>query len=439
MARSSVKKSKSTRRGSVSSGSTLGFGKQMLKLGGDALIRQAQKYIAGQSRTRLEQALKKKQMKKKGRITQGVYVGRFNRKSSKTFKQEKLYGDKGALSSVEVSGNVNDNNVCWVGHTTSMQFEVQRLFLIALYRRIVEKISMMKIESSWSQLSEYNLTGAILSIETADHNDGSYLVHTYTIQATDTLDSLSVYTNTVSAQLIGLVGEPTPLTNRLYRYLRLSFAGAGSRYAQIDLRGVQVHYHLKSVLKVQNASTFTAGDNEADDVNAVHLTGRMFHFKTANPNPRKFVMSGSTGDNVQLMSDLTGVNLQRGELISYWDRAWGEVPTKQMFTNCSAASKINLEPGKIKTDRLIYQKSARFIDFLRIWSEPSNADTNLNSDYRRGPLNMLILEKQINFGSNRINLYYEKQQNIGVYITETYANAMLQDFYTRAFSKVAAP
>jgi len=428
MARSSVKKSKSTRRGSAVG--SMGFGKQMLKLGGDALIRQAQKYISGQSRTRLEEALKKK--KKKGRWSEGRYVGRFNRKTSKVFKTEKTYGEKGCLSSVEVSGNVQDPNVCWVGHTTSMQFEVQRLYIMAIYRKLFEKISMMKVESINQPVSEHNLTGAILSIEVADEDDAGFASYGQTLSASDTLNTLADLANPVAQYL---VRDPTSVNHTLFRYLRLSFGTAGNRYAQIDLRGVRVHYNLKSVMKIQNASTFVAGDNEADDVNAVHLTGRMFKFNTANCRPRKFIKDGAN-KNVEFMSDENGVNLQKGSLISVYDRGFNEVPTKGMFTNCTHASKINLEPGKIKSDKLSYSNSLSLVDFIKVWAEPILAERNIVSDKRRGPLHMLILEKQINFGTNPINLYYEKQQNIGVYITEKAASTIIQDYYARAFSRV---
>ena len=371
---------------------------------------------------------------RKGRSTysQGIYQGRFNRKRATNINDEKIFGSKGMLSSVEIQGQVSDGNVCWVGHTTSMQFEVQRIFILSLYRKVLEKFSQMTLDSCQSNLGNYDVTGAILSVETADENDLFFTSTTYIVTSLDTLDSLSSPTNPVTAAILG---TPATVNHTTYRFLKLSSSTVSGRYAHVDLRLMKVHYWLKSKLKVQNASQFSANDNESDDVNAVHLTGRMFKFSSANPRPRKTVRDSTTGLNVEFISDETGVNLQRGANLTSSDRAYNEVPTKEMFTNCTHVSKVNLEPGKIKSDVLYYKKSVGFQDFVKLWAEPVSVDRNMVSDVKRGPCHIVILEKQIGFGTNPINLYYEKQQNIGVYCTEGRSKAIVMDYYNRTVNK----
>jgi len=193
------------------------------------------------------------------------------------------------------------------------------------------------------------------------------------------------------------------------------------------LQGMKVMYHTKSKLRIQNVTQFNAANDEADDLNAVHLTGRNFQLNTNYP-----ITQLDTLAEFYERSRDNGVILTGGSVLNSAtaDQSWIEVPNQGAFATCYRASKINLAPGKIKSDVIEFKRTLGLLEYLRSTVSQYRTVSNEN----RGKCNLIALEKLIGFGSNPIRVYYEKEQWTGVMVRESKSKTMIQDAINNAQS-----
>lgn len=170
------------------------------------------------------------------------------------------------------------------------------------------------------------------------------------------------------------------MVNSLYSEMNNGILGYSSKILDINynttgdrvilvLVDASVSILTKSSLKMQNRSVAVAADNEADDVNNVPLSGKIYG-GTGNA-----LVFRSTWENPALVGNDTTGQMVRGAGATDQLK---EPPQGYSFHNCNTVGKVRLQPGDIKTSVLTYRKTFKLDTAFGIFSlnYVYNSDTN---------------------------------------------------------------
>lgn len=156
-------------------------------------------------------------------------------------------------------------------------------------------------------------------------------------------------TTTFDALALLFAGNLSTLTSQVrFRDLILFGDAAGTTICtQMNLQGSMLHFTSKAALKVQNRTIEATGDNEADDVNNVPLTGKTYEGTGGGTThiASRIPLAIESNYGVAFLSDKTAVSSSSGP----WPM---EPPKPAEVMNCKKSGKIRLDPGKIKTSVL---------------------------------------------------------------------------------------
>jgi hypothetical protein len=239
----------------------------------------------------------------------------------------------------------------------------------------------------------------------------------YTILATDTLMTLAGTSNPITSWLAALRSNlSVPVSISLIHPL----ANWGS-LCSLYFEDLYVDLYTKSTLKIQNVSLALVDDYDAQDVNSVHLTGRMYRFKNAHPRTTSAVAKATAQNlmEVDVNVGVTAFGASTSITTSVGGSALREPPNASFFTNLKGNSKINIKPGEIKSDTIISRMTMSFENYL-INNPASIAQGLETQNYSgKGVFNLVALEKIIHVPNQPvITVNGEVQKTVGCVIKE---------------------
>jgi len=308
-----------------------------------------------------------------------------------------------------------------------------RTVLLCLCRAIIKQLFSKKQIMSFTDV----VTGDPYNLSVGDVIDISYFPN-YTSNAMSNATVAVVAGNTwevIAMKLYTALTEtinPTVMKN--LRFHKIYYKPQGGSYNEPilkDLVTAQFEVNVKSALKIQNRTINTVGNDEADDVDNVPLTGFLYHLKGNNMWSRSFksglscVGTGASASNDVVLYDSftksTGVlDAQAdGEYIqtiaanSAFSKP-SEPPKPYELFNCIKSTKIRMNPGSIKTSVLTQKYKLDFSYFIKLLLEDFNASTSLTQAYnpRKGFCRVFHLEKVIGSDTTSVSLGVENQFDI---------------------------
>lgn len=217
-------------------------------------------------------------------------------------------------------------------------------------------------------------------------------------------------------------------------YAGTAFANA-SRIAacNVELNTLKITVSTKSLLKIQNTTVEKVGESEADDVDRVPLTGKLFQVKGNNImrksngriasgffdlNNDEAVMEkwskqhATTTENLEYYADSGAANNNQ----TVFSKP-AEVPKRWEFTNCESEAYVTVQPGSIHSSVLNSTLTVGLNWFYRfVYGTGSTKEDKINYDPKLGHTKFFYLEKMVGRkplagNVNQINLWVELEVN----------------------------
>lgn len=375
-------------------------------------------------------------------VATAKYKGGFRKpKRVKTNKQS-LALSKGYHITGEIFGIVADPHCAYITHSTYHLTNFSRVIVGALLRKLFakagrpihdKKASLALINPAESQNTRVKWR---LITERIDNSTGAVTTQSLDIPFDATLEWL-VANFAMVAELNSYLDSTVTQweANKLYLYsivMDNESAEAPMLASMIDIRNETIHLTCSSKLKIQNRTKgdLASGDGQenydADRVDNQPVYGYRYHFNHGEPRLRTLrgyptANAGLIPDNFNSI-DFYGLRLTRASAIT--TDQFNEPPNAKLFSNCVKAVKVNLQPGDMKDGTLYWDISGKFTTVIkRLRVKQKNED---NVSGVPGKCEMYGLEEQLRTaGVNPITLGYEKQFQIGCYMTTKPAYALL--------------
>jgi len=314
--------------------------------------------------------------------------------------------------------------VLYIGHTTWAPEEIKKAISRSVLKRIMQKADIdltdftisppvpgggpstytFRFQLWWQSTPQTNV------IVTEQSND--FLVNTPEQFAVDTL-----------VGMYSLLFPPTATDAGVFKRLVMygppgALPGNQAPLATLDLERTKIHICVKSSLKIQNQTSASEADNEADDVNNVPLYGKSYE---GSGNGAVARMLRETGHQQPVPSSPNSYVIRPGNPgLTILPAAYREPPLPSQFSRVQRSAKAHLDPGQIKTSVLNYKKTFYFANLVKILF----TGTVLTEQNRltQGNYRFFCFEKMIQYigtsSSNAIKIAYEVDTKMGVQVTD---------------------
>lgn len=371
--------------------------------------------VAGAAVSRVTKSGKKMSSKTSGRSISGRLGGKLKKKQfkkTKKFDKRLSLMNKGVQSIQEirmVSKTNTDSKyeAVAIGHT-SLPCKVMSLQLgRALIKYIFNGLNVL--------VSDFTIPGEALGCVAGDAIRIRYYS---TMQAT----TLSVFTYVfatgnsfefMASQLAEDIEAVSYIERVRWDDIEYTPVGSSARFTGVllSLSNARVRGYTKSSLKVQNRTVTVSTDNEQGDVNQCPVSGKVYHCKGNNllnlSNRKVLPGVGNTAAlkanevmlyeaYTQQLSSVTASGMERYQPL-YAESTFfkvAECPKASDVFNCVSSSKINIEPGAIKTSQLYLKINLSFQQFVRL-IYAGKLDTIFGFNERAGHTRVMYLEKTI--------------------------------------------
>jgi len=357
-------------------------------------------------------------------------AGRFGNPSGKINAVDKHLAS-GSVYRAEIGYVWTDavNQVSWVAHSTAPANQVARAAFASLVKKLY-KMQSVTIRSHDSLILEGSSYDNQIVIDYKDRDGGAILQHSISIpRATATLNTISndflTWANNFRSATSGVPDQYLKI--QLYDGFN-SVVVTKFVVASLQLSQCRFKFNALSLLKIQNRTINSTGNNEADDVDNVPVDGRFFDYKTNGTTFNDYTTVGAT--SVLTTNADTGV-LPISAPTTTGTTMYKEIPNYKQFSGCRKAGNAHLDPGEIKTSTLIDSFSYTFPKMMKILFEKPTT-VNLHTQYEIGKSRAFAFEKMINAvamtATNQFVLAVEHQYTIGCTIS------VKRDFLTAAFT-----
>lgn len=380
----------------------------------------------------------------------GRYVGRF-KKPRKVRKN--MYLAKGFQHTIEVNGQVSDPDCVYVGHSTFSPVLIIEVIAQALLRKLLTK-------AGWNCTSiTQNIPGYLANtsdcwlfrITRINKDTGVSTSFDYsTPAATDVnIQQICGNSSTGTAPLWpdflnilkefagGSGGTSTSNMNVPYKlmlYRQEANVGIFHQFqCELNLANEKVHLMSSSNLKVQNRTVSADGSGSIDSVSNNPIQGYLYHFKNGAPYTRiedAFLL--------EKMISVTGAITVRAAEMTGSATGLTEPPSGKIFSNCSGQSRIRLDPGNIKHDRINHKVNGKpLLQFLTAFGYGQGTTGNFKKLFGKSAL--IAFEDVINVNvSYNITIAYEVNRLYGCYLTTSKASPALGARYQMTQNSVPA-
>jgi len=354
------------------------------------------------------------------------FGGRGGGKFSRPSKKGKVDIAKklGAKLSYEVYGKCTDPDMVVIGHNTYPVRIICEGIVFAILRKAFKKAINFdaqdvnqEIPAQWYNES----TGCEVVFIWKDASTGTITVTQVTLANNDTISSVANKpttgdsTDSFVTQIYNKFDNETTWNSReLERVIVRGPSSPNIVLCDLNMVNEVITLQVSSQLKCQNR-TFAAesvdevGITSTDRVDTQPLIGKSL-LLTGVPKLKSghipLGLFSPSNTFIGSMVLIRGAELPAGNQ--------GQPYTKQDFTNAYAESKINLQPGDIKSSYIKMYKRSYFNNFLRSIKMVTGSDKVVQAP---GKTNLLFFEEQLNSGSaNNITVSYEQQLFISCYL-----------------------
>lgn len=337
----------------------------------------------------------------------------------------KIYSQKGFVETYEVAGQVADPDCVYILNASLPPYVID-VSVRALVRRLLDKAgwTVRSIDQILSASIAANSQFLRFTLQQEDAN-GSLVPVVYDTGAVDTINTVAgafiqAFSNYSAG--FGLSNDSNVLVPKMFQiYQRVSAGADWFLKAEINLVEEYVNVHSTSSIKIQNRTLAANSSADSEDVTSNPIVGMSYMFK-GMPKTKTVgfysQLNRVRGDGVMLvraaeMTLSTGV----GNTVSP-----REPPLPNLFWNCRKATRVFLNPGKMRTSAVMYHRRMKFLTWLKsIRIQYRITSPNLN-EYTVGDVEMFAFEDMINVNAtNNITLAYEVNRKLGVYF-ETVPN-----------------
>ena len=353
-------------------------------------------------------------------VYSGSKIGRFNRKKSKLSAETKALR-KGYHCTSELHANVADAHCVYLAHSTSHYGLLIKTFTGAMLRKLFLKagLSIPSRDQELPLFSQFDsdgfkivytfqnpVTGAAGTIEYITVNDQSLtaVINAWTALSTH-FNSIFLVANGVEPQCIALYSSDRNIADTNWRLA-----------SQLNLRNEIINWHFVSEMKVQNRTSGAlaeAGDiGDADRVDQQPLQGYLYTFKGGEPRLKHTTNNLLNDDEKLSRIREYGQNQIPSSLLP---QPFQEPPVPKIWSNCTGASKVLLQPGDIKFTKISHRFRGKVPTLFKKLKTTFNESGFLKGI--PGKSQILALEEYMRTpASNQILVGFERELKLGCWL-----------------------
>jgi hypothetical protein len=384
-----------------------------------AALKAAKKQWKAKKKGKVLKKTFKKWKKRSGKRTfnpdTGAYGGKFEVPEKGNLKKQKNLTEmlKNGYHLVQEShGNILDPDCIYIHHSNYMPIEIAKVLTGAIYRKLLRK-GGFEVSNMETELPFYSL----------DDSDGfkiQYATRNPITKAYNIVDHI-ITNDTNFRQLVeqgqtsGRIGEHLILFMRnanfaepyrimLYQSDRNGVATNWRLASELNLECEKVKIDLSSKLVCQNrtkGSGAPEADANVDRVDSQPLKGFIYQFKNADPRLKASSITGTgntdNGSIVYNSGTFQGVRTYGGSTFPNTGGAnalMREPPAAKIWRNIESVSKINLEPGVMKTSYISNSYENYLITLLKKFRMNVSSDPIANfRDVKAGKCQIMALEE----------------------------------------------
>lgn len=330
-----------------------------------------------------------------GRATMGGFIPKARRSAYRATRKRFQIDSAGCSLTREYGGEVTDEHCVILGHATAAYELTKKIFFLGLLKKLSILMGQPFVRcSDVPDYADYTNDRVIVLYRGPASADAEAAITFNPGAAAYTWENIADY---FVAQTDGLAPE--------YILTTIQFTpGTGGRvkHARLNLRNAKVKYYAKSSFKFQNRTIETAGDDNAD-VDNVPVNGKQYSGKW---NGSRYT-GDKAGTTPIIGADTNGLIVVQAAA----NEDLKEPLIAQHWTNCKAAGKIRLDPGKLRTSLLTTQMTLPVNEFFsRIQSAAAGTTT---SEIKLGQHTFYAMEKMI-CAINAVNMTFAYEHNLNL-------------------------
>jgi len=287
---------------------------------------------------------------------------------------------------LERYGTAAHANVCYLGAQTAPASAIGKSVGVAFLRMVMKRHYHIEYSSTSQQLRPLS-SGTASGLDSANAAGFSFphaikfwrsvvsdslppvvnVATTYTFPAAAAADATVasfadwfVQNIFLSADFGGFAGVSSVDTTELYGYQFVQAHHPFLNGPVMPLEGQYLTAYSVVRMHIQNVTPADDGGLSTDRVDVNPIKGKLMRFKDPTPvikDDRGIDNTGSTNYGYLLQQDLDGDGIIWPNPATPPSGPWTQLPTADMFRNCSGMANISLEPGSIKDYSLTFKFS----------------------------------------------------------------------------------
>lgn len=365
----------------------------------------------------------------------GRYAGKIKPRRRVKWNFKSKAQAKGYSIHFEKGGSVTDPYCVYIGHGTCPQVLMRRIMIGCLLKTLLNRLGIAF--SNTVQPLNFLTIGDIITIryrrdqETATESTVNFTLPTNQPTFQTLVDAL------VNSWVLSTQGQ-TFQDNEQWKLVEIMFnpGGTGDLTAiRIPLENAYITFEAQSSLKLQNRSVPSDTDDNADEVDRIPVTGKIYRFSGSGTNFKRTALAAIGEINFEPVGE------KQDGIFTYAAGAVGgadvlkEPPLPQNFVRCKSYNKISCNPGEIKVSTVKYKRTMHINTLMRyvVATNESIADGQVRILQKYGMFNLIAMEKLIetsNTASTQlINLAYEVDYKIFGYLSTKAINSTIGEHY----------
>jgi len=379
-----------------------------------------------------EMSLQKYKSFRKKSMGIGGFIGGY----TKTKKFHKKVTDKYFSNIIEAQGTISDANCVYIGHSTMPPDRALRNVAYAMFRALWANRGFYIQDFQGVLPGNYRIIAQYRESPTGVVTDATVSDGVGTKSLDNHVNDFVVwYLNQVST-----LGNKQIIVDTLV-YTPYTAAGISTgNEISADVSIYNLHassIHLISInnFKVQNRTKHLAGTTDEEETTTANDTAPLVGMIYGGKSNGMWVKTNRGNNLTSLVAaDSTGI-------IGYCPTTAGtlhsdlwEPPAPSYFANCHKVGSIKLEPGEIKTSKLVSKYRSNISRFLMELAPVFNASYNVA--FRQGTYNILAMEKLLGIKSSavvqpKVEVAYELNNKM-----MTFATLVKQSYTSQRFEKL---
>ncbi|AJD07559.1 capsid protein [Sewage-associated circular DNA virus-32] len=190
--------------------------------------------------------------------------------------------------------------------------------------------------------------------------------------------------------------------------------------SEMDLTAVTVHLHGESVLKMQNRTINSTGNNDDSDVDNVPLDGKFYEFNSNGTVYRDYGQPAVDGKSAVVTARQFGI-LPTTLASDVGTKMYADIPLKSQFIGCKKNGNWSIEPATIKTSTIKSDVTMAFSKFVNLLCLRKAYNVQF-AQFWIGQTRLFAMEKKIFAAAadavSQISVAFDHELRIGCYISE---------------------